>query len=106
MLKRFLQSKLLRGLLMAAVVVAIFTAALGGLSNRVNTNQAAFVEASVRRSAVQCYALEGRYPPSLGGVQYLEENYGLTVDYSRYAVYYENMGSNLLPQIRVIEIVG
>ncbi|MDR1714160.1 MAG: hypothetical protein LBR39_08445 [Coriobacteriales bacterium] len=103
-MKKFLRSKLLWLLLLTAVIVAAVAFSLDGLSGRVSSNQAEFVEESVRRSAVQCYAVEGRFPSNEEGVAYLEANYGLSVDYSRYAVYYESMGGNLIPQIRVFGI--
>lgn len=55
---------------------------------------------AVRRSAVQCYALEGRYPADL---QYLAEHYGLILDEDRFVYHYESVGGNLMPQIQVFE---
>jgi len=47
---------------------------------------------------VQCYAIEGRYPPS---VAYLEENYGVKIDRERFDVFYEGFASNIMPSITV-----
>lgn len=58
------------------------------------------LEAAVRRDMVICYALEGSYPQSLA---YLEEHYGLTYDTDKYIVNYEVMGSNLMPDVTVLE---
>ena len=58
---------------------------------------------SVMRCVAECYALEGAYPPS---VAYLKENYGLTVDESRYVIHYRSLGGNLLPEIRVLPLEG
>lgn len=55
---------------------------------------------AIRRGCVTCYAAEGRYPESL---DYLIERYGLQLDQSRYAVFYEPTGANLMPQITVLE---
>ncbi|MDR3316076.1 MAG: hypothetical protein LBS98_06345 [Coriobacteriales bacterium] len=104
MLRRLVQAKTFRVLLFVAAVVAFALIALQGMSNRVDANHASFVEESVRRSAVQCYAIEGRFPSNAEGVEYLEENYGLNIDYSHFVVYYESMGDNLIPQIRVIPV--
>jgi hypothetical protein len=106
MVGRVLRSRMLWLFVFAALVCCAVFFALRGVSSSVDANQAEFVEDSVRRSAVQCYALEGRFPDTIGGVQYLERTYGLTIDYSRYAVYYESMGGNLMPEIRVIPIQG
>ncbi|HAQ39394.1 MAG TPA: hypothetical protein DCM73_00135 [Clostridiales bacterium] len=53
---------------------------------------------AIKRSAVQCYAIEGFYPPD---VEYLEKNYGLVVDYDRYVVNYSIFASNIMPDIEV-----
>lgn len=58
------------------------------------------LEQAVRRGCVTCYAVEGRYPDSL---DYLKAHYGLQVDEDRYRVFYEPVGSNLMPQITVLE---
>ena len=47
----------------------------------------------------QCYALEGAYPPDL---QYLEDNYGLIMDKSRYIYHYEMFASNIFPDVKVL----
>ena len=52
-----------------------------------------------RRSALQCYAVEGVYPPNL---QYLEDNYGLQVNTKDYYVSYEAFASNLPPTVKVV----
>jgi hypothetical protein len=58
------------------------------------------LENAVRRAAVACYAAEGIYPPDLA---YIQEHYGLQVDESRYTVMYDIFGSNLMPDITVLE---
>jgi hypothetical protein len=73
----------------------------GSLNGQVSDKQIDFLEDAVRRSAIQCYALEGAFPTSLN---YLEENYGLIIDHKNYIVYYEQMGGNLIPQIRVVPV--
>ena len=50
-------------------------------------------------AAVQCYAVEGIYPPDLG---YMREHYGLQVDEERYLVDYRCFASNLTPDITVL----
>lgn len=56
---------------------------------------------AVDRAVVQCYAVEGMYPPN---VEYLEDHYGLLVDHDRYIVHYEAFASNLFPTIAVIPL--
>jgi hypothetical protein len=101
---RILTSRVLWTLVFAVLASFAVVWGSGGLSNTVTEKQAQFVADSVRRSAIQCYAVEGSFPPTVGGVAYLRENYGLAVDETRYVVYYESLGDNLIPQIRVIPI--
>jgi hypothetical protein len=56
---------------------------------------------AIVRATVQCYSLEGRYPPSL---EYLEENYGLTLDRKKYVYYYQSIGTNMMPDIRMFPL--
>lgn len=95
------------GRLAALLGPAFFLAALlWALSAISNLNQGreqqdrARLEQSVRRSAVACYAAEGIYPSE---VKYLQEHYGLQVDQERFAVMYEVFGSNIMPDITVLE---
>jgi len=53
---------------------------------------------ALERSVMQCYALEGAYPPSL---QYLIDNYGLIVDQNKYVYQYEPVAGNIHPIIGV-----
>ena len=55
---------------------------------------------AVRRAAVACYAAEGAYPAQLS---HLQNHYGLVFDRERYAVLYESVGANLMPEITVVE---
>ena len=53
---------------------------------------------AIMRSAVQCYAIEGFYPPD---IEYLENNYGLLVDHNKYFVGYSVFASNIIPEVQV-----
>ncbi len=69
-------------------------------STTVSDEQISLLENAVRRSAIQCYVIEGSYPPD---VQYLVDNYGLYYD-ENYIVHYQNQGGNLLPEIDVFHL--
>jgi hypothetical protein len=99
---RLARSKLLRLAIVIVLLVALMVFVSSGVSGQVTTNQTEFLQDAVRRSAVQCFALEGRFPDN---VKYLEDNYDLLIDDDRYTVYYEYAGGNLIPQIRVMPIV-
>ena len=53
---------------------------------------------AIIRSAVQCYAIEGFYPPD---IEYLENNYGLLVDHNKYFVSYNVFASNIIPEVQI-----
>lgn len=90
----------LLGFLMFGAVVACFTCGVMWFSGKANTEGTETLRSAIRRASVQCYAIEGRYPPS---VQYLEENYGIQIDKERYHVFYNGFASNIMPEITVFE---
>ena len=99
--KRF--SSALGGLLLplgAVCVLLCFFTALSNLDSGRGEEGRQQLEESLRRSAVACYAAEGIYPPNL---DYLEAHYGLQIDKERYDVFYTIFGSNLTPDITVLE---
>jgi hypothetical protein len=59
-----------------------------------------FLETAVLKATVQCYAIEGMYPPD---VAYLEAHYGILIDKDNYIVHYEVFASNILPDITVLQ---
>ena len=85
-----------------ALVLAAFAAGAMAFSKKAQENGADTLRAGIQRASVQCYAIEGRYPPS---VEYLEENYGIQVDRERYSVLYSGFASNVMPDITVVELV-
>ena len=85
----------------AAVVLVCFFVGLANLDEGQGEEGRRRLEESLRRAAVACYAAEGIYPPTL---DYLEKGYGIQVDRSRYAVFYEIFAENLMPGITVVEL--
>lgn len=57
------------------------------------------MKAAIERCALQCYVVEGAYPPSL---DYLKENYGLQMNEKEFYVSYDIFASNIPPAVRVI----
>lgn len=86
--------------LLTLAAVLCLTIALSNLQSGQNQESLRQLEDAVRRSAVACYAAEGVYPPTL---QYLQQQYGLQVDATRYTVVYEVFAENLMPDITVLE---
>lgn len=86
--------------------VVIFVLIIGGFvsgavsfSGKARSEGDVTLRNAIARATVQCYAIEGRYPPS---VEYLEEHYGIQIDRERYHVFYEGFASNIMPEITVI----
>jgi len=79
-------------------VLALFLVLLRGADGAAGHQSQAQLESALRRAAATCYAVEGRYPPSL---DYLQEHYGVYVDRGSYAVGYEVFASNMMPDITV-----
>ncbi len=76
---------------------------IGGMENfgeDASEESLQLVEEAVQRAAIQCYAIEGSYPPDL---HYLVRHYGLVLNEKAYFYHYEVLGSNLMPQIGVYE---
>jgi len=89
--------------LSAALLVLVMAAGVFGLraADEARGGEGARVlEDGIRRAAVSCYAIEGRYPDTIA---YLEENYGVYVDEEEYAVFYEVFAANIMPDVTVIE---
>lgn len=91
------------GLLMPCIVVAVllcFSSALDSLDSGKDAENLRQLEDALRKGCAACYAVEGAYPPDL---EYLEENYGVQVDETKYTVYYNVFAQNLMPDITVLE---
>ena len=86
---------LLTVLVLAVLLLAVFRHPKTDLED----SGATAIREAVRRSALQCYAVEGVYPPNL---RYLEENYGLQVNTEDYYISYEAFASNLPPTVKVV----
>lgn len=88
-------------LLVAAIIAVAGIKGSSKLFNRVEEEGIKNLQNAVQRSIVQCYALEGQYPVD---VEYLEQNYGLQIDHSKYLIDYNNFASNVMPQATVIPL--
>jgi len=54
---------------------------------------------AISRAAIQFYAIEGRFPPTL---EYLKERFNLQLDTERFIIQYHAFASNIMPEIVVI----
>jgi len=81
-----------------AVVIIFFNSAVNGASGKADSSAAASLEKAIKRAAVQCYSIEGFYPPD---VTYLEEHYGIIIDNKKYIIEYRCFAENVIPTINV-----
>ncbi len=77
-----------------------FGYALGRISAHTAGEQEELLEQMIWRGITQCYVMEGSYPESL---EYLEDAYGVSYDTDRYFVDYQVWGSNIVPEVTIIE---
>ena len=84
------------------LLVGVFAAGALSFAGKAGQKGEESLRRAVTRASVQCYAIEGRYPPS---VEYLEENYGVRIDRDRYNVFYNGFASNVMPEIVINPIV-
>ena len=96
-----------RGLIIPAIafaaVLILAVSLLDQTGTRVQAEQLSTLRSALRRASVTCYALEGRYPPTLA---YLTENYGVMVDADKFIVQYSAFAQNIMPIIEVKPIGG
>ncbi len=85
--------------LVAGVLVLAAFLVLPSLARKADDLSEEAVRRAVVRAVMQCYALEGQYPPDL---DYLADRYGLILDEERYRFVYEAPGANIFPVIEVI----
>jgi hypothetical protein len=99
------EHSLIRGVVITLVsfllILFILLLGLTTLSSQSETKLSESLKASVLRSTLTCYAVEGRYPAD---AEYLETHYGLTYDHSQYIVSLDSFADNLLPDISVLRI--
>lgn len=77
----------------------LFIQGVSSVSDTTYEKQEESLHTAIERSVVQCYAVEGTYPPSLS---YLEEHYGLTYDHDLFFIDYQIYGSNIYPDITIL----
>lgn len=74
-----------------------------GFTNAASANSAQNLQvmrSAIQKSIVNCYAIEGVYPPD---VKYLEDHYGILIDHNKYIINYDLAGSNIMPSVQILE---
>ncbi|MCR5675446.1 MAG: hypothetical protein K6G16_07045 [Lachnospiraceae bacterium] len=93
----------LKGVILVLLFIAVavcFLWLLNDFGKSTLERQQESLEKAIHRDLIQCYALEGIYPPDLA---YLQEHYGLTWDTETFYVDYEPIASNLYPDVTVMK---
>jgi hypothetical protein len=85
--------------LIFALILVMFLFAVEYTGKSQIEKQQESLEVAIARDIVQCYAIEGQYPPTL---EYMEEHYGLTYDKNTFFVDYQPIAANLYPDYTVI----
>ncbi|MBQ2678471.1 MAG: hypothetical protein Q4A48_05890 [Bacillota bacterium] len=84
--------------LAAVIVVLVALWAFKVPSKDIQEDTAEAVRSAVERCALQCYVVEGVYPPDL---RYLQDNYGLQVNTRDFYITYNAFSENLPPEVTV-----
>lgn len=90
----------IRSIVFFVVISAVLVAGIYYIGNMGNEQGIKLTREAAVRTAVQCYSIEGIYPPN---VDYMEKNYKLSYDKSKYYIHYDAFASNIMPTIEVYE---
>lgn len=85
-------------ILVSVLILVMVSVSLARISRESREAGLRVAGEALERAVMQCYALEGAYPPDL---QYLIDNYGLVIDTRKYVYLYEPVAGNIHPIIRV-----
>lgn len=85
------------------VIAVLFFLAVDATGRSSIAREQESLQSAIARDIVQCYAIEGRYPPNL---EYLEQHYGLTYDKKTFFIDYMPIAANLYPDVTILLING
>lgn len=88
-------------ILIFLVVLGLFIYAIEKTNNQSSEYEVEVLTEAINDSLISCYVTEGRYPDSFG---YLKDKYGLTYDENRFRVDYIVYGTNMRPQVTIVEL--
>lgn len=87
-------------LLITLGIFILFILQIQNITHLTKQQQRINLEKAISRDIIQCYALEGYYPPDLN---YIEEHYGLIYNKSEFFIDYQIEGENIKPTFTIIE---
>ena len=85
------------------LIMFFFVQGMSSIARSTSAETKRSLETAIERSIVHCYAIEGRYPPSL---QYLKDHYGITYDETAYYVNYQPVAANIRPDVVILPLEG
>lgn len=91
---------LLVSIIIFIMVFCLFWFGITAMSEKNSSQERQTLETAINRGIVHCYSIEGTYP---GNLQYLEDHYGLTYNKERFFVDYQVLGSNIMPDVTIID---
>lgn len=86
---------------MFILIFVLFLFAVSAASKGSVEDQKQSLSEAIDRAVIQCYATEGRYPESF---EYLQKNYGIIYDDDRFRVDYVIYGTNMRPDVTIIDL--
>lgn len=82
------------------ILFVVFFYGINTIDQTTQAKQLDSLQKTIHQDIIHCYAVEGTYPPNL---DYLKEHYGLSYDESTFFVGYTSIGSNIMPDVTIIE---
>lgn len=95
--------KILTSVCIFVLILFLFVQGISSLSTSTIQRQRESLENAIMRNVTYCYTVEGAYPESL---DYLKNHYGLMYNEDLFFVDYHISGSNILPDVTIIEKEG
>ena len=92
--------KLWVSLLLFLFLILLFTLGTSSLSENTVRRQKESLTQALNRDITYCYATTGHYPESLENIK---KDYGLIYDDFLFFVDYRTQGSNIYPEVTIIE---
>ncbi|MBE5842954.1 MAG: hypothetical protein E7302_02085 [Butyrivibrio sp.] len=92
--------RLVKLVIVVGLLVLFFTG-INEISSGNVDKQEKSLQTAIERDIVQCYSLEGIYPPSL---EYLEDHYGLIYDKKLFFIDYRPIASNIYPEVTILRL--
>ena len=87
--------------LFTGIIVVGMIIGLGEADDASRSEGVRLLQEALHRVAVHSYAVNGQFPESLA---YIEENYSVFIDRTRFVVVYNIFASNMMPVIQVFEL--